>query len=106
MNDKLRQTLATSRRTRAPIEFKHIRIDEDVRFGKARIGDTRFTVGDPLGYLSTGMSIEAIIHDFSELTHEAIVEGLLFAKAKEDFDNVLLLDSKEQVTLQYTTDGQ
>ena len=101
MTDEFREELHAARLARNPIRFEHIYIDENVRFGKACIGKSRFTVGDLIGYLSTGMSFEEIIYNFSELTEEMINEALLFAQAKENFDNVYLVNSKEQPKAYY-----
>lgn len=97
MTDEFRQELAASRKARKPIEFKLISINEDVRFGKACICNSRFTVGDLVGKISLGMSFDEIIDDFPELTKEGIIEALEFVQAKENFDNIVLLNSPEQL---------
>jgi uncharacterized protein (DUF433 family) len=44
----------------------------------------RITVSDVLSYLASGMSVEEILADFSELTREDIHACLAFAAARED----------------------
>ena len=53
------------------------------RFGKPCVRETRITVYDVLGWLSTGMSNEEIIEDFPELTNEDIQACLAFAADRE-----------------------
>lgn len=96
MDKAFAEKLAASRKARPPIEFHLIQIDKNIRFGKARIGNTRFTVGDLMDYLGADMSIDEIIHDFPCLTKEGIIEALNFVRAKENFDNIVLLNSMEQ----------
>jgi uncharacterized protein (DUF433 family) len=58
-------------------------IDPDVRFGKPTVRGTRITVGDVLSYLASGMSEDAIIADFPQLTREDIRACLAFAAERE-----------------------
>jgi uncharacterized protein (DUF433 family) len=58
-------------------------IDPDVRFGKPTVRGTRITVGDVLSYLASGMSEDAIIGDFPQLTREDIRACLAFAAERE-----------------------
>ena len=60
-----------------------IRINPEKRFGKPCVRDTRITVYDVLGYLSTGMSFDEIISDFPELTAEDIKACLSYAADRE-----------------------
>jgi len=60
-----------------------IRINPEKRFGKPCIRETRITVYDVLGYLSTGMSFDEIILDFPELTIEDIKACLSYAADRE-----------------------
>ena len=50
-----------------------IKIDSNKRFGKPCVRDTRITVYDVLGWLSSGMSHKEIITDFPELTQQDIL---------------------------------
>jgi uncharacterized protein (DUF433 family) len=54
-----------------------------VRSGKPCIKGTRITVYDILEYLAGGMSEEAILHDFPDLTLDDIRAALAFAAARE-----------------------
>ncbi|RZM10252.1 MAG: DUF433 domain-containing protein [Pedobacter sp.] len=56
--------------------------------GKPCIRGMRITVGDILGWLGIGKTVEEIIDDFPELTREDIQAALLFAA---DRDNGTLL---------------
>ena len=62
---------------------KIITIEPDKRFGKPCIRGMRITVGDVLQYFASGMSEEAILHDFPYLTHEDILACFAFAAAQE-----------------------
>ena len=65
-----------------------ITIEPGKRGGKPCIRGMRITVGDVLGWLGAGMSVDEIIEDFPELTREDIQAALLFAA---DRDNGTLL---------------
>jgi Uncharacterized conserved protein len=60
-----------------------ISINPNKRFGKPCVRDTRITVYDVLGWLSSGMSYEEIIADFPELTRQDILACLAFAAERE-----------------------
>ena len=60
-----------------------ISINPNKRFGKPCVRDTRITVYDVLGWLSSGMSYEEIIADFPELTRQDILACLAFAAKRE-----------------------
>ena len=53
------------------------------RSGQPCIRGMRITVYDVLSYLSAGMSLEAIVSDFPELTKEDILACLAFAADKD-----------------------
>ena len=59
-------------------------IEPGKRSGKPCIRGMRITVSDVLSYLASGMSVEEILADFSELTREDIQACLAFAAARED----------------------
>lgn len=62
------------------IDYRQIiTIEPGKRGGKPCIRGMRITVGDVLGWLATGMSIDEIISDFPELTKEDIFASLAFA---------------------------
>ena len=63
--------------------FSEIIITPGVRSGKACIVNTRITVADILGWLSTGMSFQEIIDDFPELKEESIKQALAYAADRE-----------------------
>lgn len=60
-----------------------ITIDPNRRSGKPCVRDLRITVADVLGYLASGMSVEAVISDFPELSREDILACLAFAADSE-----------------------
>lgn len=62
---------------------KIITISPTQRSGKPCIRGMRITVYDILEYLASGMSIDEILTDFSELTHEDICACLAFAADRE-----------------------
>jgi uncharacterized protein (DUF433 family) len=60
-----------------------ISINPGVRSGKPCIRGTRMTVYDVLEYLAGGMSEDAILNDFPDLTRDDIRATLAFAAARE-----------------------
>ena len=62
-----------------------IKIRSNVRFGKPCVRDTRITVYDVFGWLSSDMSYEEIIEDFPELTKKDILACLAYAAKREQF---------------------
>jgi len=60
-----------------------IKINPEKRFGKPCVRETRITVYDVLGWLSVGMTYDAIIADFPELTQQDILACLAFAAQRE-----------------------
>ena len=58
-------------------------IDPEIRFGKPCVRGTRITVGDVLSYLASGMSEQAILSDFPQLTSEDIRACLAYAAERE-----------------------
>lgn len=66
-----------------------ITIEPGKRGGKPCIRGMRITVGDILGWLGSGMTVEEIIEDFPELTREDIQAALLFS-ADRDNDTMLM----------------
>ena len=63
--------------------LSRISIDPSIRFGKPCVRGTRLTVGDVLGYLASGMSEEAVLKDFPQLSHDDILACLAFAAERE-----------------------
>ena len=62
--------------------FSGIEIDPLGRSGKPCVKGTGITVGDVLGWLAGGMTMEEIVHDFPELSKEKILEVLAYAAAR------------------------
>lgn len=62
---------------------KIITIEPDKRSGKPCIRGTRMTVTDVLEYLAGGMSHEAVLAEFPDLTEEDIRACLAFAADRE-----------------------
>ena len=60
-----------------------IKINADVRGGKACIRDLRITVYDVFGWLASGMSQVEILEDFPELKHEDILACFAYIANKE-----------------------
>lgn len=60
-----------------------ITIEPGKRGGRPSIRGLRITVGDILGWLAAGMTPEAIIADFPELTHADIRAALAYAADRE-----------------------
>jgi uncharacterized protein (DUF433 family) len=60
-----------------------ITIQSEKRFGKPCIRNTRISVYDVLSWLASGMTMQEILEDFPELTHEDILACLAFAAEKE-----------------------
>lgn len=60
-----------------------ITFEPDKRSGKPCIRGMRLTVGDVLGYLASGMTVEEVLDDFPELTREDIRACLAFAADRE-----------------------
>ena len=61
-----------------------ITIEPGKRGGKPCIRGMRITVGDILGWLGAGRTVEEIIDDFPELTREDIQAALLFAADRDN----------------------
>ena len=62
---------------------ERIAVDPAVRSGKPCIQGTRITVYDVLEYLAGGMSEDAILSDFPDLSRDDIRACLAFAAARE-----------------------
>jgi uncharacterized protein (DUF433 family) len=62
---------------------ERITIDPGVRSGKPCVKGTRITVYDVLEYMAGGMSEDAILADFPDLTRDDIRACLAFAAARE-----------------------
>jgi len=60
-----------------------ISINPEKRFGKPCVRNTRITVYDVLGWLSSGMTYDDILVDFPELTQQDILACLAFAAKRE-----------------------
>ena len=67
-----------------------ISINTDIRFGKPCITGTRISVGDILGWLSTGMSTEEIIEDYPELQEVHILAALDFAATRDKITKIFI----------------
>lgn len=61
-----------------------ITIEPGKRGGKPCIRGMRITVGDILGWLSSGMTIQEILIDFEELNENDIFAALGYAADKEN----------------------
>ncbi len=63
---------------------EYITLEPGKRNGQPCIRGMRITVGDVLGYLAAGMSIEEILEDFQKLTREDIMAALAYAAAAQN----------------------
>lgn len=61
-----------------------ITIEPGIRGGKPCIRGMRITVGDILGWLASGMSIQEILTDFDELVEDDIYAALNYAADREN----------------------
>ena len=61
----------------------YISINPEIRFGKPCVKNTRISVFDVLGWLSTGMTSDDIVNDFPELTIQDIQACLAYAADRE-----------------------
>ena len=66
----------------------YISIDPEICFGKPCIKGTRISVGNILGWLSAGMTIEEIIEDYPELQKVHIKAALAFAAVRDKITKV------------------
>ena len=67
------------------VDYKSIiTIEPGKRGGKPCIRGMRITVGDILGWLASGMSIEEILKDFDELRQEDIYAALSYAADRDN----------------------
>ena len=63
---------------------EYITIDPNKRFGRSLLIVTRISVPDILNWLGNGMTKEAIMHDFPELTEPMINAALFYAALRQD----------------------
>ena len=68
-------------------------INNDIRFGKPCVKGTRITVGDILGWLSKGMTINEIIEDYPELQEAHILAALSFAAERDASTRVAIYEA-------------
>ena len=67
------------------VDYKQIiTIEPGKRGGKPCIRGMRITVGDVLGWLAAGMTIQDILSDFDELNETDIYAALSYAADKEN----------------------
>lgn len=69
-----------------------ITINPQIRSGKPTIRGMRITVGDILGWLGSGMSVEEIVSDFPELTREDILCAMQYAAMRENRVEIVYAD--------------
>lgn len=63
---------------------KIITVEPGKRGGKPCVRGLRITVGDVLGYLASGMTMEEVLEDFPDLTREDILACLAYAANAEN----------------------
>ena len=67
-----------------------ITLEPGKRSGQPCIRGTRITVGDVFGYLSSGMTVEAILEDFPQLSRDAIQACYAYAADRERHSRILV----------------
>jgi uncharacterized protein (DUF433 family) len=68
----------------------YISLDPGIRFGKPCIKGTRITVGDILGWLSSGMTSQEILEDYPELQEVHIRSALAFAAERDAITKIIV----------------
>jgi uncharacterized protein (DUF433 family) len=58
---------------------QRIVIDPDVRFGKPFVRGTRVSVGDVLGLLASGMSMDELVAEYPSISRDDVLACLDFA---------------------------
>ncbi|MEM9889067.1 MAG: DUF433 domain-containing protein [Bacteroidota bacterium] len=72
------------------MEYQHIiTVEAGKRSGQACIRGMRITVGDILGYLAAGMTIDEILEDFPKLERTDIYASLAYAAAAQRRTSIL-----------------
>jgi uncharacterized protein (DUF433 family) len=67
------------------VDYKNIiTLEPGKRSGKPCIRGMRITVGDILGWLASGMTINQILSDFDELNETDILAALSYASDREN----------------------
>ncbi len=67
------------------VDYRNIiTLEPGKRSGKPCIRGMRITVGDILGWLATGMTINQILSDFDELNETDILAALSYAADREN----------------------
>jgi uncharacterized protein (DUF433 family) len=67
------------------VDYKNIiTLEPGKRSGKPCIRGMRITVGDILGWLASGMTINQILSDFEELNETDILAALSYAADREN----------------------
>ena len=67
-----------------PVAFERISVDHRIMGGVPCIRGTRIPVATVVGMVAEGMTTEAIVADFPQLTSEDIREALRYAAAAVD----------------------
>lgn len=65
-------------------QFSRIAVNPEICFGKPRIKGTRMPVSSILSYLSSGMTVEEFLQEFTHLSKEDVMEAIAFAAAMMD----------------------
>jgi uncharacterized protein (DUF433 family) len=67
------------------VDYKNIiTLEPGKRSGKPCIRGMRITVGDILGWLASGMTIDQILSDYDELNETDILAALSYASDREN----------------------
>ena len=63
---------------------QYITIEPGKKGGKPCIRGMRITVGDILGWLASGMTVQDILEDYNELTEDDVFAALNYAADREN----------------------
>jgi uncharacterized protein (DUF433 family) len=79
------------------IFMQYIAVNRDIRSGKPCIKGTRITIGDILGWLASGMSVQEICADFPELDEKAIRAALAFAAQRDATSHIFIHENNQVI---------
>jgi len=73
--------------------LKRITIDPDICHGKPAVRGLRYSVEMLLGLLGSGMSVEEILEDYSDLEREDILAVLQYASKLSQTKSIFTFDA-------------
>jgi len=73
-----------------PVEWKNYIVSApEILRGRPRLKGTRIPVGLVLGYLAEGKTVDVIVAEFPDLTHDQIAACLDYARELAEFEGVV-----------------